>query len=174
MEKLTGVFCLVSLSIMSVLMFALPGCVKAKANLDTDIKTEARVDPRLDAVIAGQAGVNNKLETISNEVRQELRAGRDVNNTNVQFNHEMLEALKSANSVAVESIRNFAYILVSLFGGITTILTTVFYRGKKKAEQERDISRSALREKQVQLERAIGALPPETAERLFPPLPPFV
>jgi hypothetical protein len=152
----------------------LPGCVKAKANVDTDIKTDintelqARIDPKLDAVIAGQAGVNNKLETISNEVRQELRAGRDVNNTNVQFNHEMLEALKSANAVAVESIRNFAYVLVSLFGAITTILTTVFYRGKKKAERMFEDSNRELKSKQMQLERAIGALPPETADRLFP------
>lgn len=143
----------------------LPGCVKAKANLDTTIET--RVDPRLEAVIAGQAGLNNKMETISNEVRQELRAGRDVNNTNVQFNHEMLEALKSANAVAVESIRNFAYILVSLFGGITTVLTTIFYRGKKKAEQERDVANRSLKSKQMQLERAMAVLPPETAERVL-------
>ncbi len=169
MKNLTKIFFLLLLGIS---IAVLPGCLEAKARIDPTIET--RIDPRLDAIAQGQAGLNNKMENISNDIHQELKAGRDVNNSTVQFNQQMLEALKSANAVAVESIKNFAYVLVSLFGGISTVLTTVFYRGKKKAEEEREISRCALRDKQRDLERALGALPPETVERIFPPPPPFI
>ena len=148
----------------------LTGCLNAKAKLDTDIQTQIRAEiaPKLDAVVAGQAGVNNKLETISNDVHQELRAGRDVNNSTVQFNQQMLDALRSANEVAIQSIKSFAYVLVSLFGAVSTCLSIVFHRGKKKAEAVAEMATKELKTKQMHFERALAALPPDMAAKVFP------
>lgn len=146
--------------------------MELNAKLEADIRAQVEINAKLEAKVsiyaAGQAGVNNKLDQYQNELKQELKAGRDVNNSTVQFNKEMLEALRSANQVTEVSLKQFAVILLAIISLVGTIFTIMYRRRAVKAETKNVELDRDLKTKQMQFERAIAMLPPPEAERIFP------
>jgi hypothetical protein len=112
--------------------------------------------------MSAQVGIGNKLESIKEELKQTMTAGHDVNSSVVQFNREVLEAMKSANDVSNKMMKEFAYIFVSLFGAASTIVSIIMRNRAKRAE-----TREAT--KDVTLQRALAALPPTDAQRVMLP-----
>ena len=133
--------------------------VSFQANVESLVKANLKLQSTIDNMSA-QVGVGNKLESIKEELKQTMTAGHDVNSSVVQFNREMLEAMKSANEVTNNSLRQFAYIFVSLFGAASTIVSIVMRNRAKRAETQAEA-------KDMVLQRALAALPPTEAQRVI-------
>jgi hypothetical protein len=132
-----------------------------KLNVDSLVKANLNLQSAIDNMSA-QVGIGNKLESIKEELKQTMTAGHDVNSSVVQFNREVLEAMKSANDVSNKMMKEFAYIFVSLFGAASTIVSIIMRNRAKRAE-----TREAT--KDVTLQRALAALPPTDAQRVMLP-----
>jgi len=130
------------------------------AELRSQIEANMKLSSKIEAIVAAQAGVGNKIESTKEELKQSFSAGHDVNSSTVQFNKDMLESLKSANQVSIEAMKQLAYILVSLFGVLCTIVSIVMRNRAKRAETQ-------VVAKDFTLQRALGALPPDIAQKII-------
>jgi len=137
--------------------------VKLNADLRLNLNSMMEANLKLQSAIdnmSAQVGVGNKLESIKEELKQTMTAGHDVNSSVVQFNRETLEAMKSANEVTNKTVKEFAYILVSLFGAMSTIVSIIMRNRAKRAETQ-------VAAKDITLQRALAILPPTEAQRVI-------
>ena len=167
--------------LLSMFLVLLSGCAGIERGaLDTDLKSEikaelkaelsAEFEAKINTQAQAQAGVNQRLDSRISDFKQTLSAGHDLNNTNtVQFNENMLDALKSANETTVETNTLYARILLALIGLAGTIVSLIYRQRAKEAHAEVVTTRTELATTRGRLERAIGMIPPAEFERAFPP-----
>lgn len=140
------------LSISLLLILILPGCVNAKAELDTKIEGIA-------------AGIAGKIEKSSSEIKQDLKAGHDVNNITQQFTKEVLESIRSTNRTNAwnTSIANLVVlgVMLALIIAAAVVICVLFNKSRVRAD---DRARMAM----GKLERALTLVPPSEADRVFP------
>lgn len=124
--------------------------------LVASLKVNANLDAKLEALGAAQAGINNKIDQQTSELKQKMEAGRDVNNTNTQFTKEMLETIKSLNQTSVDTSKQWAYVLAGLISAIAGVCGTYLHLQKNKAEKQAQIAT----DRQFELhKKSIGILP---------------
>lgn len=134
--------------------------LKLQMRVNTELHAELRAMIKANAQLGAQVGWNNEIRNSISEFKQDLKAGRDVNNNTVQFNEQMLEALKSANSTTVETNGFYQKIMMALIGLAGTIVTLIYRKRSKDSERELAATRG-------RLERAIGMLPPDQFDKSF-------
>jgi hypothetical protein len=142
---------------------------KLEADFRAMIKVNAELNAKVDALASAQVGVGNKVDSAVSEFKQSLTAGRDVNNSTVQFNKEMLRALESANEVATASIKQFAAVLLALISTAATIVGLVLRASRKRAELRAEQSKNEMLAAHGKLERAMAVLPPSDAAKVLAP-----
>lgn len=132
------------------------------ASINTNAQLQAMLDAKVQAIAAGIAG---KIETTTNDLKQNLQAGHDVNNVTQNFTKETLEAVKSANRTNAWNTSGALFVVLSvmlaLIIGAAIVICVVFNNQRKDAQGE-------VKTKQIQLERALAILPPHEVERMFP------
>jgi len=137
-----------------------------KVQIDLNTQLQAMIDAKMQAVAAGIAG---KIETTTNDLKQNLQAGHDINNTTQQFTKETLEAIKSANRTNAWNTSGALFVvlgvMLALIISAAVVICTVFNNARKDAQGE-------VRTKQAQLERALAILPPDEIDKVFPKSPP--
>lgn len=136
------------------------GLLVQGCKMDTEARVEA--EARLNSTAAGIAG---KVESSSSEIKQEMKAQRDIINTTQNFTKEVLEAIKSANrtnawnsTVALLCVLGVAVTLI-ISGAV--VVCVVFNRMRVKAEND-------ARDMGGRLQRALAILPPSEADKVFP------
>lgn len=139
--------------------------LNASLQIRLNAQAQAMVDAKLNAIAAGIAG---KIESTTNDLKQNLQAGHDVNNINQQFTKEVLAAIQSSNATNAwnTTVANLVLLGIIIAAAVTVCLV---FRGRAKASaDDAREARGELKFKQVQLERAMGALAPQEVDRVFP------
>lgn len=106
--------------------------IQCKALADVNAKLELK----LDALAAGQAGIGNKIEQSTSELRTNISAGRDSVNSSTQFTKEMLQALQSANQTTSTTSSQWAWVLTGIVSAIGSIAIAYLHSQKSKVEAE--------------------------------------
>lgn len=128
------------------------------ATMVNAIKVTADMEAKINAFGAAQAGLNNKIDQQTQELKQTLSAGRDVNNTTTQFNQQMLDALKSANKTTSDTSQQYAWILLAIVLVSGIIIIVYMHVQKTKAENRAATADRELKEHRVKLERALSIM----------------
>lgn len=137
--------------------------MEMNTNLQAQLNAQVEANVKLSANV--QAGFNNKLDTVSNELKSDIKAGRDANSSVVQFNKEMLDALRSANEVSVSSIRNTSLMVLGILLIAAVAVGVILWLRGSHAEDRAAKKDDELRAKQGVLERALAFVPAEHALR---------
>lgn len=139
-------------------MLAVSGCI------------DAEVRAKADAELA--AGLMNSINKTTNELKQDIKAGNDVNNITQTFTKEVLEAIQSTNRTNAwnTSIANLVVlgVMLALIIAGTIVICVFFHRSRVRADTRAQEAQAALRTQQAKFERALAMMPPGEAEKMFP------
>lgn len=138
--------------------------LKSQIDLNTTLQAQmtaiVQTNAKLEAQLAAQIGINNKIETKIDSMKQSFSAGGDIHSSNVQFNQNMLDALKSANKVSTTAIINLCYTICGLAAIASSIISGILHTRNKNLNKELETERR-------KLQRAIALMPPQEATRVL-------
>lgn len=134
------------------------------AALQLNAQLQAQLDVKINAVAAGIAG---KIETTTNDLKQNMQAGRDVITSNQQFTKEVLSAIQSADKTSAWNTTVAMLTLMGIILGVCLIICWFMNSSRKNALHLADGLQGQLKEKQATLERALTLLPPESHDKVF-------
>lgn len=133
--------------------------VKLSAQVETKINAlanmQADLQAKLEALGAAQAGIGNKIEQSTSEMKQAMTAGHDVNSTNTQFTKEMLQALQSANQTTSTTSSQWAWVLTGIVSALSGIGMAYLHSQKKGAETRAVKAEERSMEAHKKVERAL-------------------
>lgn len=145
---------------------------KLQANLTASLAANAQLSATLDNKMQGIAGIAGKIDQTTNDMKQNLQAGHDVNNITQSFTKEVLASIVSANHTNAwnTTVANLVVlgVIVVLVAGAAFVVCMLFRSAKNSAEASVRDMKMQLHSKQEMLERALTHLPPDVAEKVFP------
>jgi hypothetical protein len=133
--------------------------VKLTATIETKMNAMAiaqtDMQAKMEAFGAAQAGIGNKIEQSTSEMKQAMTAGHDVNSTNTQFTKEMLQALQSANQTTSTTSSQWAWVLMGVISALSSIGMAYLHYQKKGAETRAMKAEERSMEAHKKVERAL-------------------